>query len=87
MQLQPQSNDLRNSCENHPAIMQVQQADLNVCMGNHFFFVPAQPQEPLRRKLLNRQDKDGVLKKFVFESFLKIPRFLLIWRGNFSPVE
>ena len=37
-QLQPQSSDLHNSCENHPAIMQVQQADLNVCMGNHFLF-------------------------------------------------
>ena len=52
-QLQPQSIDLHNSCENHPAIMQVQQADLNVCMGNHFISVPAQPQGPLRRKLRN----------------------------------
>ena len=69
-QLQPQSSDLHNSCENHPAIMQVQQADLNVCRGNHFFSVPAQPQEPLRRKLRNRQGKDGVLKIFVFAKFL-----------------
>ena len=53
-QLQPQSSDLHNSCENPPAIMQVQQADLNVCMGNNFFSVPAQPQEPLRRKPRNR---------------------------------
>ena len=68
-QLQPQSSDLHNSCENHPATMQVQQADLNVCRGHHFFSVPTQPQEPLRRKLWNRQGKDGVLKSFVFASF------------------
>ena len=65
-QLQPQSSDLHNSCENHPPIMQVQQADLNVCRGNHFFSVPAQPQETLRRKFRNRQGKDGVLIFFCF---------------------
>ena len=43
-QLQPQSIDLHNSCENHPA-------DLNVCMGNHSISVPAQPQDPPRKKL------------------------------------
>ena len=72
-QLQPQSNDLHNSCENHPAIMQVQQADLNVCTGNHFLWVPAQPQELLRRKLRNRQDKDGVLKFLFFHRSWKFP--------------
>ena len=41
--------------------MQVQQADLNVCMGNHIFFAPAQPQELLRRKFRNWRDNDGVI--------------------------
>ena len=54
--------------------MEVQQADLNVCMANQFFSARAQPQESLRRKLWNRLDKDGVLKIVVFPLFLKIPR-------------
>ena len=33
--LQPQQSDLHNFHENHPAIMQVRQDDLNVCTGNH----------------------------------------------------
>ena len=42
-QLQPQSSDLHSysSYENQP-VMQVQQVDPNVCLCNHFFFVPAQ---------------------------------------------
>ena len=48
-QLQPQSSDLHNSYAKHPAIMQVEQADVNVRMGNHFLLVPTQPQEPLRK--------------------------------------
>ena len=42
--------------------MQVQQADLNACMGNHLLFVPTQPQEPPRRELWNRRDMDGVIE-------------------------
>ena len=49
-QLQPQSSDLRNSYENHPTIMNVKQADRNVCM-NDSLFVPSLAEEPLRRKI------------------------------------
>ena len=39
--------------------MQVQHADFNVCISDHFLFVAAQAQEPLRRTFQNWQDKDG----------------------------
>ena len=72
-QLQPQSSHLQKPSKNHPAIMEVQQADRNVCMGNHFLLVPAPPQEPLRRRLRNCCGRDGVTKMY-FLLCLKVSR-------------
>ena len=74
--LQPQSSDLHNFMR----IIQQACKCNKLLHGQRFFFVPAQPQELLTRKLRNRLDKHGTLSNFVFQSFYKIPDVCaLVW--------